>query len=388
MRVAIIDPLGQYAGNHHYTDQLARGLTDAGATVTVYAHAGNVDHSPDRPYTYLESFFGIYGSRHLALRGLQFVRCLLGVFYEISRRRTDLIHVQAWEHDIRELLQVGIAKLLRKKVVLTVHDIVNFGNKSRARNLAWMLSRADGIVVHNKYCSDLLKSRYRPTKPVAVIPHVNQAGSIGELPDRASARARLQLPESSFIFLFFGNCRKEKGLEVALRALAEFKDLRDELLFVTGGKMKPSEEAHFRHLVDSLNLANLVRMDVGLIPDDFAIDYYCSANIVVVPYLQIYESGVAITASTCARAIIASDLPPLREVTENGRLGLLFRTGDSHDLANTMKLAMSMEDELDSIGAAMRSKVLMERDPKVIGKMTFDLYATLLGGTQRRKLIP
>jgi len=378
MRVTLIDPYGQYAGNHHYTDQLARGLTNAGAEVTVHTHDGDVDHSPDRPYTYHETFHGIYGQRHPAIRGLQFLRCLFTAYADAVRRRADVVHVQLWQHDIREIAQVALAKLVRKNVVITVHDIVNYGTTKRARNLKWMMSNASGIIVHNQYCYDLLTSSYHPATLIAVIPHVNQAGSLGDLPDRASARHRLNLPSDTTIFLFFGNCREEKGLDLALRAIGRLKDHHDDVLLVTGGKMKAHEEAFFRDLAAELGLGDHLRMDVGLIPDDEALDYYRAADVIMIPYRQVYESGVAITAATCARAALASDLPPLLEATENGRLGLHFRSDDVEDLARVMERALSMGGELDELGAKTREKALRERDPDVVGAKTFALYQQIL----------
>lgn len=138
-------------------------------------------------------------------------------------------------------------------------------------------------------------------------------------------------------------------------------------------------------MLPKFQLGSLLRIDVGLIPDDAAMDYYRAADVVVVPYRQVYESGVAITAATCARAVLASDLPPLLEATENGRLGLHFRSGDSKDLACAMKRALSIRDELDDLGAQTREKALRERDPDVVGAQTFSLYRELLAGADERE---
>jgi D-inositol-3-phosphate glycosyltransferase len=396
VRVALIDPLGQHAGNHYYTDQLARGLTHAGAEVTVYAHDGDVDHSPDRPYEYLEPFHGIYGDRHPAFRGMKFLSCLGVTFADITRRRTDIVHVQMWAHDIREILQIFLARLIGKKVVVSAHEVKGWSSRrssvgsseanadsdedNPSRQFRWVMAHTDAIVVHNRHSFDLLKSHYDPKVPIAVIPlpHVSHAESIGSLPDRDAARTRLDLPADKFIFLFFGNCRLEKGLDLALRAVAEVKESGDDVLFVTAGKMKPHEEAHFREIADELGLVDTLRMDVGLVPDDVAVDYFRAANAVVIPYRVVAESGVAITASTYGRALLASDLPPLLEATENGRLGLHFRTGDAHDLAGAMMRAVAMRDELDVMGDQAKEKVLQQRDPDGIGADMFELYRKVL----------
>lgn len=391
LRVAIIDPLGQYAGNHHYTDDMARGLTRAGVDVTVYAHSGDVVRASDRPYGYVESFSEIYGDRSRVVRGLQFLRCLARTFAHIARQNVDIVHIQLWAHDIREIAQVGFARLLRKHVIITAHEArgwrsggqlegasTSAGDSQAARGSKWIMDRSDGIIVHNKYSYEQLISSYHPNDPVAIVPYINHAESLGALPERSTARKRLNLPEDKKIFLFFGNCRPEKGLDLALKAMAELKQFADKILFVTAGKMKPDEEDFFRSLVSTLQLGSLVRMDVGLVPDDEAIAYYRAADIVVLPYRHIYDSGVAMTASTCARAVLTSDLPPMLELTENGRLGLHFNAHSVSDLALQLKRVIEMEEELDALGAKAREKVLSERDPDVIAAKILALYQEVL----------
>lgn len=391
MRVAIIDPLGQYAGNHHYTDDMARGLSRAGVDVTVYAHGGNVQRPSDRPYGYIESFDRIYGDRSRVIRGLQFLRCLVATFAQIVRQDVDIVHIQLWTHDIREIAQVGLARLLGKKVVLTAHEVrgwqsggklVERSNHTResepTRGFKWMLARSGGTIVHNRYSYEQLTSSYVPETPVVIIPYINHAESLGSLPDRAKARDQLKLPQHKRILLFFGNCRPEKGLDLAFQALAELKGSKETLLFVTAGKMKSDEEAFFRSLARDLELGGLVRMDVGLVPDDAAIAYYRAADAIVLPYRHIYDSGVAMTASTCARAVVTSNLPPMLELTEDGRLGIHFQAGSAHDLALAMKKALGMGGALDALGAQARDKVLKERDPNVIAARIRALYDRVL----------
>lgn len=392
MRVAIIDPLGQYAGNHHYTDDMARGLTRAGVDVTVYAHGGDVHRPSHRPYKYIESFDRIYGSQHIFIRGLQFLRCLLATFARIVRQDADIVHIQLWAHDVREVAQVALARLLRKKVIVTAHEAKGWrsggalqgapktaGEGKNAKRSQWIVDRSDGVIVHNRYSYEQLTSTFAPKNPVAIVPYINHAESLGALPGRTAARELLKLPLDQKIFLFFGNCRPEKGLDLALQALSQVKDSEEEFLFVTAGKMKPDEESFFRGLVDELELGSTVRMDVGLVPDDRAIAYYRAADVIVLPYRHIYDSGVAMTASTCARAILTSDLPPMLELTENGRLGLHFRAGDVADLALEMKRILGMGDELDDLGSEARKKVLRERDPDVIATQILALYERALG---------
>lgn len=396
VRVALIDPLGQHAGHHYYVDQLARGLTNAGVKVSVFTHSAEEDDFLDRPYEYIETFHEIYGSSPRAIRGFRFLISLLATFIGIAQRRSDIVHVHLFSHDVREILQIIGARLMRKKVVVSVHEIkgwssrrsyvrklisvMDFGVKSTTRRFRWIISHVDAIVVHNPHSFELLMSRYKCLTPIEVIPlpHVARADSGFILPDRASAREKLGLPSDKFIYLFFGNCRLEKGLDLALRAVAELKAFSENFLFITAGKMKPHEVAYFENLANELGLGDNLRMDVGLVSDEVAVDYFYAANAVVLPYREVAESGVAITASTHGRAIIASDLAPFLEATEDGRLGLHFRNGDIFDIARVMKLVMTLESELDEMGSQAKVKILRERDPMEIGIKMRDLYLKVL----------
>ncbi len=78
------------------------------------------------------------------------------------------------------------------------------------------------------------------------------------------------------------------------------------------------------------NSGNL-RLIVKWIPDDELQVYFNAADIVVLPYTQIYTSGVIPLAYAFKRAVITSDVGPMREVV-NERTGILVPPKDSQAL--------------------------------------------------------
>jgi D-inositol-3-phosphate glycosyltransferase len=54
---------------------------------------------------------------------------------------------------------------------------------------------------------------------------------------------------------------------------------------------------------------------------------------VVLPYRNIYQSGVLMLAMSFGKTVIASDLEPFREIIKNGVNGLLFERSNPKSLA-------------------------------------------------------
>ena len=78
------------------------------------------------------------------------------------------------------------------------------------------------------------------------------------------------------------------------------------------------------------------------------------ADVVVFPYEHVYQSGALLLAMSFGKAIIASDIPGLREYLDDGVEGVLCDTGKPTHLAREI-LALAREDaRREALGAAAR----------------------------------
>ena len=75
------------------------------------------------------------------------------------------------------------------------------------------------------------------------------------------------------------------------------------------------------------------------------VDYYNSANLLVLPSIDRSEAFglVLLEAMACAKPVIASNLPGVRTVVEEGKNGLLVRPGQVDDLAKKILIVLSDE---------------------------------------------
>ena len=73
------------------------------------------------------------------------------------------------------------------------------------------------------------------------------------------------------------------------------------------------------------------------IPDEEVELYFKAAEVLIVPYVHIFQSGVPFLAYSFGLPVIATDVGSLRQDIVEGRTGFVCRPGDSSDLARTIE---------------------------------------------------
>ena len=68
---------------------------------------------------------------------------------------------------------------------------------------------------------------------------------------------------------------------------------------------------------------------IGFIPDEETELYFKAADVLVLPYTRVYQSGVIVLGYTFGLPVIAADVGSLREEIVEGKTGFLCKPGDS-----------------------------------------------------------
>ncbi len=142
--------------------------------------------------------------------------------------------------------------------------------------------------------------------------------------DKTGARNALGLG-SGPILLFVGRLQPLKGLDVAVRALAELRR-PDAVLLVVGGASGlegSTEVARVTELIESLGLRNQVRF-VEPQPHHILSTYYRAADVVVVPSRSESFGLVALEAAACGIPVVASAVGGLLTLVDDGLTGFLI----------------------------------------------------------------
>jgi glycosyltransferase involved in cell wall biosynthesis len=136
--------------------------------------------------------------------------------------------------------------------------------------------------------------------------------------DRAEARRRLKLPDDVPVLLCIGFIQPHKGFDRALRA---FRRVSGDARLAVVGSVRSDSPAH-RGYMDELRYLAAADPRVGvherMVSDDEFDRWIIASDVVVLPYREIWSSGVLERARVLGRPVIASAVGGLREQLRPG----------------------------------------------------------------------
>jgi D-inositol-3-phosphate glycosyltransferase len=154
------------------------------------------------------------------------------------------------------------------------------------------------------------------------------------------------------VLLFVGRIQPLKGVDVAVRALAELTPAHpDALLVIVGGASGvdgPAEQVRVRRLVDELGLADRVRF-VDPQPHHLLSTYYRAADVCLVPSRSESFGLVALESAACGTPVVAADVGGLSTLVDQGRTGFLVDSRDPVAYADALAAVL----DTPALGARM-----------------------------------
>ena len=197
-----------------------------------------------------------------------------------------------------------------------------------------MYGLADHIIVHTARSRDeLVRGFDVPAHKVSVIEHgVNRIVPKTSL-SRPEAKERLGLTGEEKAILFFGNIVPYKGLEYLLDAVRELV-LEDEAYRLIIAGRSQVHDAYWKErikprIADGLNQLIL---RTSFVSDEDVELYFKAADVLVLPYLAIFQSGVLFLAYAFGLPVIACDVGALRDDILVGKTGYVCPPKDVRSL--------------------------------------------------------
>ena len=281
-------------------------------------------------------------------------------------------------------------KLLRKRIALTAHNV---NQAKRDRQDTWLnrltlriqYHLSDHIFVHTqKMKTELLEEFGVADGSVTVIRHpINDAfPDTGTSPARA--RARLGLGKSEKTILCFGRIKPYKGIEYLLSAFRELALCDERYRLIIAGEVQKGNESYLNSLVRGME-AEIKRGQVILkaefIPDEDMEIYLKAADVMVLPYKDIFQSGVLFLGYSFGLPVIATDVGSFREEVVEGETGYICKPGDPSDLAKaiTTYFASDLYRNLDATRVKIKAYADVHHSWSAVADLTRQAYEKMTG---------
>lgn len=377
IHVAMIEPVGGYGGMQSYDYDLCNAIGSLGVRITLYT----CEHSPPRAagFETVVAFRKVFGKGSKIVRGCRYFVGLWRSLFAARAKPNACVHFHFFRSSLLEYLSVGLARLLGLPVIITVHDVESLCGTTSGLLKRRTYDGANALIAHNQTTRNELQSDLRiDAEKIAIVPHGHYLRASAGLCSREAARQQLGLQQDDRVLLFFGQIKRVKGLDLLLKALPEVVRSIPRVRLLIAGRMWKDDFDVYRNIIEELGLQSIVSAHIRYITDEETGVFFSAADLVALPYLKIYQSGVLLLAMSHERAVLASDLPGMCEIITDDVDGMLFRTADVPDLARRLIDGLADDEQRNRIAAAGYEMARRRFDWSVIGDKTIDVYRTVL----------
>ncbi|MSS71987.1 MAG: glycosyltransferase [Candidatus Latescibacteria bacterium] len=374
MKVLLIEP-GGWGGICHYTYNLAQALCRTGMEVALVT---------DRDYELrdLPRSFRLIDTLQVREGYWRSIRAIAGVWQQM---RPDLIHVQATLSARRDWAWFPACNLLDIPILVTAHNVLPHDREEReAFGMVFAHSviyrAADAIIVHGEANRrDLLNRFSVPEDRVSVIPHGDYTfagGCVG----KAEARSRLGLGPEDRVVLCFGTIRPYKGIHHLIPAFGQvFRAIPQARLLIAGQPIGVDPQ-DIERTIDAAGVRDAVRLDARYIPFQDIPVYFSAADLVVLPYVSVYQSGALQLAYAHARPVVVTATGALPESVDEGVNGRVVLPGDPDGLARAMIDLLSLPvGTLSEMGRHSRRLAEQRHAWADVAQKTAEVYRKVCG---------
>lgn len=230
----------------------------------------------------------------------------------IKRQQPDIIYFEYFGVPLLHLLTPVFFN--KNKVVFAIHDVkqhykMDYG-KMKTIYFDYILKRFKNFQVFSESQLTLFRERF-PGKNVFMANLYLKDFGPGKLKPRAKKKVN---------FLFFGIIRKNKGIHLIIKAFNEIAKYRNDFTVTIAGNAKDWDE--YAKDIEDPSVFNLM---IRKIKNEEVPDLMVNADYILLPYLDVTQSGVLLTAYNYNLPAIATDFPGFREYIQDGHNGYLIR---------------------------------------------------------------
>jgi D-inositol-3-phosphate glycosyltransferase len=246
----------------------------------------------------------------------------IAVGRRIKKLRPELVIIKYWLPFMGPCFGT-IARIIRRNRYTRIISILDnlFPHEKRPGDrlfTRYFVKPIDGFVAMSKSVEADIE-QFEPAKKRGFCPHP-LFDNFGKALAQKEAILQLHLDPSYRYLLFFGFIRDYKGLDLALKAIADPRLQNYPVKLVVAGEFY-SDPAPYHKLIAELGIADRVILKTEFIPDSQVAPYFCACDMVVQPYKSATQSGVTQIAYHFDKSMLVTNVGGLPEIVPHGRVG-------------------------------------------------------------------
>lgn len=314
-------------------------------------------------------------------KAVGYLKYLIKLYRYIRNYKIDIVHFQFFRRERIESLYFLFLRLMGINLVHTAHNVFP-QNKHKIDYILKLIvyKSAKVIIVHSNHIKKIVTNTFRiERKKVAVIPHGNFDKYLPEKTiNRADIRKNFKLSDHDFVILFFGMIRKNKGLDLLLDAFEIVAHSDDRFKLIIAGRCQNDQlYKNYKEKISKSAVKEKIFFFSEFVPDNEVAHYFVAADIVVLPYKEIYHSGILHLVFSFGKTAIVTRVGDFNEFIKNGITGYILKENTRSCLADAIRNAFSKPKELETIGKNVANMSKTTFAWENIGRLTIELYQNL-----------
>jgi len=338
--IAIIEPVGGSGGMNYYNLSLLFCIETYSSKVFLFTSRTDIKFT-NKKILIFNFFDHCWLIENKFLKSVNYIINLFKSILKAKYNKCQVIHLHQFEFSFILIVNILITRIFFKKIILTVHDVESFRNNNYSSIFIKLVYKfISKFIVHNNFSYEIFYNKYK-FQNIFIIPHGNYLKFFKPLDHNFKI-----LP---FKLLFFGQIKKNKGLDLLLFALSKVIIDNKNIQLTIVGKIVNNDLEHYQNLIFKYNLQEYIVTKFEYVSDEILVNYFNNCNLVVLPYKKIYQSGVLLKCLSLKRAVLCSDLPPFKEIIIDNYNGFLFSKNNVSSLSDKLLNIINTANDLYKI---------------------------------------
>jgi len=270
-------------------------------------------------------------------------------------------------------------------IMWTIHNVVPHGCLDIERELTLqsaIAQRCDVIHVLGQRSTDIVSEGVAlPRQRIRIVPHPSYRTAYPAETHRDTTRAALGIPPTEVVYAVVGSLRRNKGLAELLDAYDQMGNGSVRPVLIIAGT--PLDQPTAELLRDRARRDPVVKVFLGRIEDDQLVSLVDAADVMVLPYQEVLNSGVLFLAWSRGRPVVG---PAMGELADQvvANTGVLFDPDDPGGLARALADAWPLVARPDVARAIERA--LVPHNPGTVATTFGDVIQELVEQPPTRQI--